>query len=170
MPDDDRLLDDVADAILDGTPIDWAAVESHAGSHRRALLDRLRVLAVLADAHRDLPHVTLTRGDWRDDPPMAIDERAAPLGRWGHLELVQRIGHGAGMASHQDEQPPRRDETEADVLDVEAIEVRKRTVVAGFNLVSDEPRFHDGVGIEDVLEPVVGFLGSERRLELVDEH
>jgi eukaryotic-like serine/threonine-protein kinase len=95
VPDDDHLLDDVADAILDGTPIDWAAVESHADSHRRPLLDRLRVLAVLADAHRDLPHATLTRGDWRLDPPEAIDERAAPLGQWGHLELVERIGRGS---------------------------------------------------------------------------
>ena len=95
MPDDDHLLDDVADAILDGTPIDWAAVESHVDSHRRPLLDRLRVLAVLADAHRDLPPLTLTRDDWRDDPPEATDERAAPLGRWGHLELIERIGRGA---------------------------------------------------------------------------
>ena len=80
MPADDRLLDDVADAILDGTPIDWASVESRADGHRRALLDRLRVLAALADVHRDLP----------DDV-----ERAAQPGRWGHLKLVEPIGRGA---------------------------------------------------------------------------
>ena len=55
MPADDHLLDDVADAILDGAPIDWAGVESRTDGHRRALLDRLKVLAALADVHHDLP-------------------------------------------------------------------------------------------------------------------
>ena len=55
MPADDHLLDDVADAILDGTPIDWASVESRADGHGRALLDRLRALAALADVHRTAP-------------------------------------------------------------------------------------------------------------------
>ena len=80
MPADDPLLDDVAGAILDGTPIDWAGVETRADGHHRALLDRLRVLAALADVHRDLP----------DDV-----ERAAQPGRWGHLKLVEPIGRGA---------------------------------------------------------------------------
>ena len=53
-----NVLDNVADAILDGTTIDWAGVESHVGGHRRSLLDRLRVLAALADVHRDLPQVS----------------------------------------------------------------------------------------------------------------
>ena len=30
MASNDELLEDVADAILDGTPIDWAAVEARA--------------------------------------------------------------------------------------------------------------------------------------------
>jgi eukaryotic-like serine/threonine-protein kinase len=80
VPADDHLLDDVADAILDGTPIDWASVEAQADRQRRPLLDRLRVLAALADVHRDLP----------DDV-----ERAGQSGRWGHLKLVEPIGRGA---------------------------------------------------------------------------
>ena len=95
MPADDHLLDDVADAILDGAPIDWAVVESRADGHRRALLDRLRVLAALADVHRDLPPVPPTQDEARDDPPEAIDERATQPGRWGHLKLVEPIGRGA---------------------------------------------------------------------------
>ena len=95
MAADDHLLDDVADAILDGTPIDWAGVESHANGHRRALLDRLRVLAALADVHRDLPHVSPAQDKGRDDPPEVIDEHAAQFGRWGHLQLVEPIGRGA---------------------------------------------------------------------------
>ena len=81
MPADDHLLDDVADAILDGTAIDWAGVESRADGQRRALVDRLRLLAALADVHRDLP---------ADDV-----ERAPRPGRWGHLTLVESIGRGA---------------------------------------------------------------------------
>ena len=34
MPASERLVDDLADAILDGTPIDWAAAESSAEGPR----------------------------------------------------------------------------------------------------------------------------------------
>ena len=60
---DDHLLDEVADAILDGRPIDWAAVDSHVDGHRRPLLERLRVLAALADVHRDPPHLSPAHDD-----------------------------------------------------------------------------------------------------------
>jgi TolB-like protein len=95
VPADDRLLDDVAEAILDGTPIDWAAVASHVDGPRRPLLNRLRVLAALADVHRDLPPVSPTQDDGLDDPSDATVERTAHLERWGHLKLVAPIGRGA---------------------------------------------------------------------------
>jgi eukaryotic-like serine/threonine-protein kinase len=96
MPPDDHLLDDVADAILDGTPIDWARVGSRADGQERVLLDRLRVLAALADVHRDVPHDSPTQDDLRDDPPHCIDKRGAQqLRGWGHLTLVEPIGRGA---------------------------------------------------------------------------
>lgn len=85
MAADDRLLDDVADAILDGAPIDWAVVASHVEAHQRPLLNRLRILAALATVHRDLTPV-LQKQD---------GERTAPLDKWGHLELVAPIGRGA---------------------------------------------------------------------------
>ena len=67
--------------------------KSQADGHRRALLDRLRVLAALADVHRDLPHVTLTQA-LAPRSAGSDDERAHP-GRWGHLKLVEPIGRGA---------------------------------------------------------------------------
>src|SRR5688500_7717998 len=48
-------LDDLADAILDGSPIDWSAAESHADDEARPLLDPLKLLATLADVHRHFP-------------------------------------------------------------------------------------------------------------------
>ena len=46
---------DLAGAILDGTPIDWAAVESSVDPSDRSLLDGLKVLAAVADLHRSAP-------------------------------------------------------------------------------------------------------------------
>ena len=92
---DDRLLDEVADAILDGRPIDWAAVDSHVDGQRRPLLERLRVLAALADVHRDPPPLSPTHEEGPDDPPEALSEPAGQLERWGHLKLVEPIGRGA---------------------------------------------------------------------------
>ena len=75
--DEDHLLDELADAILDGTPIAWAEVDSRLGDDRRQLLDRLKVLATLADLHRE-----------------PCERNAGPL-RWGHLTLIETLGRGA---------------------------------------------------------------------------
>jgi len=91
----DRPLDDLADAILDGAPIDWAGVESRADGHRRALLDRLRVLAALANVHRDRSAARLTDDERDDGPSDATGERGAHVDRWGHLTLIKLIGQGA---------------------------------------------------------------------------
>jgi hypothetical protein len=50
----DDLVPDLAGAILDGTPIDWAAAESSADNTSRPLLAHLRMLETLADVHRRL--------------------------------------------------------------------------------------------------------------------
>ena len=52
MPPSDPLVDDLADAILDGTPIDWAAAESSPDGTARRLVSQLRVLAAVAELHR----------------------------------------------------------------------------------------------------------------------
>jgi len=70
-PDDDPL-DDVADAILDGASVDWHDVEGRAGADR-SLLDSLRILAAVANVHRD----------------------TSPPAQWGHFSLIEPLGRGA---------------------------------------------------------------------------
>jgi serine/threonine-protein kinase len=75
VPPSDPLIDDLADAILDGAPIDWAAAESSPDGTAQQLVGQLRVLAAVA---------ACARGDHERAPAM-----------WSHLRLVERIGRGA---------------------------------------------------------------------------
>jgi tetratricopeptide (TPR) repeat protein len=68
----DESLNHLARAVLDGTPVDWLAAASDAPEHVQAVVHQLRVLESLVAVHRQEP------GE-----------------RWGHLEIRQRIGHGA---------------------------------------------------------------------------
>ena len=89
MADREGLVPDLAGAVLDGTPIDWAAAESSADESNRPLLAELRVLAALADLHRRPPlHA-------EPDAPAATDDRGEVLQHWGHLRVLERIGCGA---------------------------------------------------------------------------
>ena len=81
MAADDDLLDGLADAILDGTLIDWVALERQGVTSGHPLIDRLRVLATLADVHRSPSLVSPPQGDQRE--------------RWGHLTVLELIGRGA---------------------------------------------------------------------------
>ena len=74
----DGLLEGVASAILDGTPIDWAEVESRAEQKDRSLLEQLRLLATLR---------TVTRSSESPD--------ASKPEFWGHLRVFECIGRGA---------------------------------------------------------------------------
>ena len=53
MPPGERLIDDLADAILDGSPIDWAAAESSPDGTAQLLVGQLRVLAAVAAFARE---------------------------------------------------------------------------------------------------------------------
>ena len=74
----DLLLDELADAILDGTPVNWADVASRADPSARELIDELRTLAALRRAGRT-------------EAPPATPE----LDHWGHLRVLERVGNGA---------------------------------------------------------------------------
>jgi tetratricopeptide (TPR) repeat protein/tRNA A-37 threonylcarbamoyl transferase component Bud32 len=89
----DRLVDELADAILDGTPIDWAAAESSSERTACPLVGQLRVLAAVADLHRGTAPGTSTLSQI---PPSRLEPEVAdaPV-LWGHLRLVERIGRGA---------------------------------------------------------------------------
>jgi eukaryotic-like serine/threonine-protein kinase len=69
VPTEDDLVASVAASVLDGAAIDWTSIESSADASR-PVLAQLRVLAAIADVHRS-PN------------------------EWGHLRLLERMGHGA---------------------------------------------------------------------------
>jgi TolB-like protein/tRNA A-37 threonylcarbamoyl transferase component Bud32 len=93
VPPGERLIDDLADAILDGSPIDWAAAESSSDGTAQRLVGQLRVLAAVADLHRSTPPGPSTRSQI---PPSRVEPKGAdaPV-MWSHLRLVERIGRGA---------------------------------------------------------------------------
>ena len=74
------VLDQIADAILDGAPVDWSLVESNdaTGPRDRGLISQLRTLETLRQRRRT-DDAEKTGGSWT----------------WGHLQVFERIGHGA---------------------------------------------------------------------------
>jgi serine/threonine-protein kinase len=69
-------LDAIADAILDGTPVDWRSVDAE-DLPDKAFVEQLKTLAAL----RQMRRASMSM------PP---EPR-----RWGHLQVFERIGHGA---------------------------------------------------------------------------
>ena len=96
----EELIDDLADAILDGAPIDWAAAESSADAEERTLFDSLKVLAALADVHRFPPHVPTIRTLSDDEdalgstPTPPIQPHDEVVGSFRLIELLGRGGMG----------------------------------------------------------------------------
>ena len=92
MAVDEELLADLAGAILDGSPIDWASAESGTNERDRPLLGPLRLLASLADLHRRLSLPQL------EAPPAggAEEERIADLRgeTVGVYRLIEPLGRG----------------------------------------------------------------------------
>lgn len=74
----DGLLEELADAILDGIAIDWAAIEPRAQQTEKALLEQLKTLATLRSAGR---------------PPASANRLERRC--WGHLRLLECVGRGA---------------------------------------------------------------------------
>jgi TolB-like protein/tRNA A-37 threonylcarbamoyl transferase component Bud32 len=91
VKESDLRVDDLADAILDGAPIDWAAAESHAEVAGRPLLRQLKVLAAVADLHRGAPATVFTPSDH----PLAEPQDGDAPEYWGHLRILEPIGKGA---------------------------------------------------------------------------
>ena len=84
----EHSFDELASAILDGTPIDWSSPESHASDDDRQLIAQLRFLSTVADTHRHYREPTAAAAgteDVRKDGP-----------HWGRLKVLQRIGGGTG--------------------------------------------------------------------------
>lgn len=90
MHADDHLIGELAGAILDGAAVDWPAADLSASATERPLLEELRLLAAVADLHRQAP----------PSPSALAKEAGAPhddtgLEFWGHLRLLERIGAGS---------------------------------------------------------------------------
>ena len=69
------LVEEVAAAILDGTAVDWASVDSGAVQADRPVIEQLKAIAALRLVARDGEHLG--------------------VGQWGHLRVLERIGTGA---------------------------------------------------------------------------
>ena len=80
MDASERMVSDLARAILDGTPVDWPAVESTAHESERPLFEQLRLLGTLVEFHRE---------------QRATDAPAPRAKTWGHLRVLEPIGSGA---------------------------------------------------------------------------
>lgn len=81
-----RAVDDVAAAILDGTPVNWESAEFTSPGPDRELMPFLRVVARIADAHR--AEASTARGG-------PAPGGAETLRQWGHLQVLERLGSGA---------------------------------------------------------------------------
>src|SRR5262245_52377929 len=84
----EQLLDDLAGDILDGAAVDWTAAESSADADVRPIVQHLRLVASVAQVHRDL-----VPSEGGTQPP-AVDGTPT-ADHWGHLRLLERIGRGA---------------------------------------------------------------------------
>ena len=92
MPPGERFVGELANAILDGMPIDWATVESSVHAPGHVLLAQLKVLAAVAEVHRRPPPSSPSRASDASGPADASME--APE-YWGHLRVLEQIGRGA---------------------------------------------------------------------------
>jgi Tol biopolymer transport system component len=81
LADDRRAITDLADAVLDGSTVDWDVAATTSPAADRDLIPHLRLVARIAEAHRA--------------------ERGEGPASWAHLELRGRIGQGAFGEVHR---------------------------------------------------------------------
>src|SRR5262249_23633841 len=90
MTDEERVRV-LAAAVADGVPIDWRHAESSAPEDERDLVRQFKLLATLADVHRDAEGTRTFSAD-ADDGTLPEDPRT--LARWGPLDLRELVGRG----------------------------------------------------------------------------
>jgi serine/threonine-protein kinase len=81
------LYSELAAAILDGAPIDWAAAEASSSDAERPVLGRLKALAAIVELHRG-PALYVAESE-------NARRTVLPAERWGHLRLIERLGGGS---------------------------------------------------------------------------
>src|SRR3954447_17877015 len=87
---DDEALIALAAAVADGTPVDWAAIESGAGSvEQKEMINRLRLVADVAAIHRSGPLAAAAA----PSPPIEPDAPPPSL-KNGQYTVERALGKG----------------------------------------------------------------------------
>jgi serine/threonine-protein kinase len=103
MPDE-RVLHDVAGAVVDGVPVDWASAESSADDESmRRIVRELKVIAAIADAHGRAVLCTEYQpiktdaciGRGGEENAADVDSSEEALQTWGPLRVLERVSEGA---------------------------------------------------------------------------
>lgn len=80
-------------SLADDRPVDWQeALDRAATAEERRVIDQMRVLASLAAAHR--AHDLLDQSASASVGTAPPSDVPSPIGRWGHLDLLEILGHG----------------------------------------------------------------------------
>src|SRR5262249_37589462 len=82
MSDDNPVLLNLADAILNGEPVDWPSLATNATESQRAAFEHLKAIATIGPLSRRQPLL-------RQPPPLS------PGSTWGQLTVLEPIGRGA---------------------------------------------------------------------------
>jgi serine/threonine protein kinase len=90
VSDRDARLHELARAILERAPVDWARAESSADPSTRHVIRELRVIAGIEEVHGR--QVLSSAGE---TSPAGYSASDAALGSWGPLRLLEKIGEGA---------------------------------------------------------------------------
>lgn len=91
---DDRRLDDLAGRILDGRRVDWEAEAADGLPADAALLAELRTLADIVALNRGSQETPVPAGA-SGTPTPAGEAEGSGIGRWGPLDLVEKVGQGS---------------------------------------------------------------------------
>lgn len=107
MKTNDSELEALAARISDGSEIDWKAADGSIAEEERRVVKNLRVVSEIASFHRSswlapAPEGTGTPPDPKTPLAGGIPPEGAgrvlpltPIGRWGPLELLEKIGQGS---------------------------------------------------------------------------
>ena len=87
-------LDELIDSVADGDDIDWTALEADADPDILRLLAMVKTVAGVALVHRT-PLEEEETGPVPSPLPGSAAVPLGELGRWGHLQLVRKVGEGA---------------------------------------------------------------------------
>ncbi len=90
MANEEALID-LGEAISDGATVDWTAAESRAdGAEARTLVRQLKLIADIVELHRHLNTAAAPTS-----AEVTTTGKAEPSRTWGHLRLLEKVGHGA---------------------------------------------------------------------------